>query len=331
MSSTALQKDLYLLIEQGLEKLPVSKSPKSLYEPYKYALNVGGKRIRPFLSLLASGLCGGEPKDALPAALAVEILHNFTLVHDDIMDSAETRRGKTSVFKKWNDSVAILTGDVMFADAFQQLTYYGTNAQYSKEEYVAMNQAFITATVTVCEGQALDMEFVEKDSVTISDYIQMIEGKTSALISGALKMGAIAARATQEQQQLLTRIGSEMGKAFQIQDDLLDAIADPEIFGKKAGGDIHEGKKTYLSLLALERANSEQKKIIQHTLANRETSEDDVNKILALYDELNIINDIKKEIKTHYNNAFALLDMFKDSSYKQELEKLLIFLQNRDH
>ncbi|MFA5668373.1 MAG: polyprenyl synthetase family protein [Balneolaceae bacterium] len=331
MSSTALQKDLYLLIEQGLEKLPVSKSPKSLYEPYKYALNVGGKRIRPFLSLLASGLCGGEPKDALPAALAVEILHNFTLVHDDIMDSAETRRGKTSVFKKWSDSVAILTGDVMFADAFQQLSFYATNDQYSKEEYAAMNQTFITATVTVCEGQALDMEFVDLDAVAITDYIQMIEGKTSALISGSLKMGAIAAHATKEQQDLLTQIGSEMGIAFQIQDDLLDAIADPEKFGKKAGGDIYEGKKTYLSLLALERANTEQKIFIQHTLAKQETSEDDVQRMLVLYDELNVINDVKKEIKNHYNNAFTLLDKFKDSSYKQELEKLLIFLQNRDH
>ncbi len=331
MSSTALQKELQLLISEALSDLPIPESPHTLYEPYTYALNVGGKRIRPFLTLLANGLCSGNIKEALPAALAIEILHNFTLVHDDIMDCAETRRGKPSVFSKWNDHVAILTGDVMFADAFKQLSFYGSSDAYTKQEYAAINNAFIKSTITVCEGQALDMEFVDRETVLLSDYIQMIEGKTSALIVGALQMGAISAHATQEQCDKLAQLGSEMGKAFQIQDDLLDAIADPEKFGKKAGGDIYEGKKTYLTLLALQRANADQKNSILATLDKEKATDVDVQEVLNLYLTLNVIEDIKIEIQNHYYKTYSLLDEFKDSKFKQELKKLLIFLQNRDH
>ncbi len=331
MSSTALQKELQLLITEALSDLLIPESPYTLYEPYSYALNVGGKRIRPILSLLANGLCGGNIREALPAALAIEILHNFTLVHDDIMDCAETRRGKPSVFSKWNDNVAILTGDVMFADAYRQLSFYGSSDAYTKQEYAAINDTFIKSTITVCEGQALDMEFVERDTVLLSDYIQMIEGKTSALIVGALQMGAISAHATQEECLKLAQIGSEMGKAFQIQDDLLDAIADPEKFGKKAGGDIYEGKKTYLTLLALQRANADQKNSILATLDKEKATDADVQEVLNLYLTLNVIEDIKIEIRNHYNKTYSLLDEFKDSKFKQELKKLLIFLQNRDH
>lgn len=331
MSPSALQSRLQNLIEEALDNLGLPDSPITLYEPYKYTLKIGGKRIRPYLTLLACGMCGGQTKDALPAALAVEILHNFTLVHDDIMDGADTRRGSPSVFKKWDENTAILSGDVMFADAFRQLAFYGSDQSYSKQEYSDMLDAFTTATITVCEGQALDMEFVGRAKVSHKDYIQMIKGKTAALLTGALRMGAIAAHADQEKQLQLGKLGEEMGIAFQIQDDLLDVTADPEKFGKKPGGDIYEGKKTYLTILALERANKEQASFIQHVLESRQPTEDDVDQVLVLLKELNVISDISNEIDRHYEKALDLLEEFNDNEYQHELKNLLIFLQNRDH
>ncbi len=331
MSSSALNKRLHHLIEEGLKNLALPESPSTLYEPYRYALDVGGKRIRPYLCLLACGMCNGKAEDALPAALAVEILHNFTLVHDDIMDRADTRRGKPSVFKKWNEDIAILSGDVMFADAFKQLETYGRDDSFSKEEYFAMMSSFTRATITVCEGQALDMEFVDRTHVNHDEYVKMIEGKTAALLAGSLQMGAIAARAGMNAQAQMAKLGMEMGVAFQIQDDLLDATADPEKFGKKPGGDIYEGKKTYLTILALERANENQKNMIRETLDNKNSAEEDVKQVLHLFEELNVLSDIRKEVNEHYRRSFALIDDFIDSEYQHELKNLLIFLQNRDH
>lgn len=326
-----LQKDLTLRIEKALENLDIPEEPVSVYEPYRYALSVGGKRIRPLLTLLSSGLCGGEIDDAMPAALAVEILHNFTLVHDDIMDSAETRRGKASVFKKWNTNVAILSGDLMFADACRQLSFYAQNDAYSKEAYSEMHRIFLKTTITVCEGQALDIEYVHLDNISREQYLKMISGKTAALLSGALEMGAIAANESIENRKLLASLGIEMGIAFQIQDDLLDAIADPEKFGKKPGGDIFEGKKTYLTILALERADSEQAKIINQVLNQNSPTEDQVQQVLDILHDLNVMDDVALEIQKHYDEALNLLRAFKPSPYKQELENLLNFLKNRDH
>ncbi|WP_018126427.1 polyprenyl synthetase family protein [Balneola vulgaris] len=331
MAPTNLQLQLQTLIAEGLNELDIPKEPASLYEPYRYSLDIGGKRIRPLLTLLACGLCNGKIKDALPAALAVEILHNFTLVHDDIMDSADTRRGKASVFKKWDQNIAILSGDVMFADAFTHLEYYGLKSDFSKSEYLNVHQTFTQATVTVCEGQALDMDFVEREQVSHQEYLKMIQGKTAALLAGALKLGAIAAHATSTQQEALFNFGMEMGVAFQIQDDLLDATADPEKFGKKVGGDIFEGKKTYLTILALERANESDSSFIQQVLDSTQPSQTDVDKVLDIMHSLNVIDDIAEEVNQHYNSALHELDDFNDSEYKHELKNLLIFLQNRDH
>ncbi|MEX0608344.1 MAG: polyprenyl synthetase family protein [Balneolaceae bacterium] len=331
MSSENLQQILLNKIEQGLKELDLPAEPVTLYAPYRYALSVGGKRIRPLLTLLSCGLCEGEIDEALPAALAVEILHNFTLVHDDIMDSADTRRGEPSVFKKWNENVAILSGDLMFADAYMKLGYYGHHSSYSKEEFAAIHDVFLKTTVTVCEGQALDMEFVDKTSVSHNDYLKMIGGKTAALLSGALEMGAIAAHSSPQKRKELSELGYEMGIAFQVQDDLLDAIADPEKFGKRPGGDIFEGKKTYLTILALERANSHQADLINDTLKNGAPDQAQVNAVLRVLEELNVIKDVSEEVDRHYEKAFGLLNSFSNSPYKKELEKLLIFLKNRDH
>ncbi len=331
MAKTQLHLKLQSYLNEGLKELEIPGIPQTLYDPYRYALDVGGKRIRPLLTLLASGICGGEIKNALPAALAIEILHNFTLVHDDIMDRADTRRGKPSVFKKWDENTAILSGDVMFADAYRQLHFYGTNDEFSKSEYAAIMNSFTEASITVCEGQALDMEFVNRTDVTHQEYIEMIKGKTSALLAASLTMGAVSAHANSDQVENLHLLGIEMGIAFQIQDDLLDAIADPEKFGKRPGGDIYEGKKTYLTILALERADEDQKLFISNTLADENPTGTDVDEVLQLMKQLDVISDIKDEVNQHYSVALNQLDKFKDSEYKHELQNLLIFLKNRDH
>lgn len=331
MNTTDLRKQLYTQIEAELASINLPKKPETLYEPFRYALDAGGKRIRPLLTLLANGICAGETKHALPAALAVEILHNFTLVHDDIMDSADTRRGKPSVFKKWDENVAILSGDVMFAGGMQKLAFYGHNQAYSKEEFSAIYDVFLNAIVTVCEGQALDMEFVDRSDVQLSEYIEMISGKTAALLGGALEMGAISAHATTLQRKEMHDLGMEMGIAFQIQDDLLDAIADPEKFGKRPGGDIFEGKKTYLTILALERANEGQKTLIQKTLLDEHTTEESVESVLNIMKELNVLKDVASEVEIRYQKAFELLAHFPESEFKKELKNLLTFLQHRDH
>ncbi|MDZ7806885.1 MAG: polyprenyl synthetase family protein [Gracilimonas sp.] len=331
MSKNGLQHILLEKIEQALAKTNLPETPVSLYEPYKYAMAVGGKRIRPILTLMACGLCDGDLDDALPAALAVEILHNFTLVHDDIMDSADTRRGEPSVFKKWDENTAILTGDVMFADAYKQLHYYGDSDKFSKQEFAAMHHIFSRSIITVCEGQALDMEFVNRTEVSDKEYLQMIGGKTAALLSGSLEMGAVAAHATHHKRAELAELGYEMGIAFQIQDDLLDAIADPEKFGKRPGGDIYEGKKTYLTILSLERADEDQQNLISSTLEKDKPSEESVEKVLQVMDTLGVLNDVANETDEHYQKAFDLLNKFENSEYKTELEKLLNFLRQRDH
>ena len=331
MSTNGLQQNLLERIEKELWKLNLPETPVSLYQPYRYAINVGGKRIRPILTLLSCGLCGGDIDEAIPAALAVEILHNFTLVHDDIMDSAETRRGEPSVYKKWDSNIAILTGDVMFADAYKQLHYYGESDKFTKQEFAAMHHIFSRSIITVCEGQALDMEFVDRTDVSDKEYLQMIGGKTAALLSGALEMGAVAAHSSHHKRAELADLGYEMGIAFQIQDDLLDATADPEKFGKRPGGDIYEGKKTYLTIRALERANDAQKEIISRTLNEVNPSDDSVKQVLDIMAQLGVLDDVAKETDEHYQKAFDLLNKFESSEYKTELEKLLNFLQNRDH
>jgi geranylgeranyl diphosphate synthase type II len=331
LSTTDLQKELFIKVETALGNLSFPATPTTLYKPYDYALQAGGKRIRPILTLLANGICNGDQSDAMPAALAVEILHNFTLVHDDIMDSADTRRGQPSVFRKWDTNVAILSGDVMFAGAMQQIAYYGSSRNFTKQEFADIHEVFLKAIVTVCEGQALDMEFVDRSDVSLSEYIDMISGKTAALLSGALEMGAISAHADSVQRLKMAELGMEMGIAFQIQDDLLDATADPEKFGKRPGGDIFEGKKTYLTILALERANEDQQKIIQHTLEDNNPSEESVQQVLDIMEGLNVLNDVAAEVDKRYDRAKSLITDFADSKYKKELENLLIFLQNRDH
>ena len=276
-------------------------------------------------------MCGGEPKEALPAAMAIELLHNFTLLHDDIMDAAETRRGQESVFKKWDSSTAILSGDAMYAWAFEQLQYYGEDDRYSKKQYARIMQIFLDSARVVCEGQAFDLEFEERTDVTVSEYINMIRGKTAALISASFQLGGAVAGAGEKELKALREIGIEAGIAFQIQDDLLDVTADPTKFGKKRGGDISESKKTYLSILTLELGNDEQTAFLKKVFQNTSVTEQEIEDVITIYENLGILERTESAIQKHYERAMRLISEFEPSEYREELTIFLSRLNNREY
>lgn len=331
MNTLEKRRKLTDLVEEKLLELELPSYPKTLYDPVKYTLSLGGKRIRPYFTLIACGLCGGEPEEALPAGIAIELLHNFTLLHDDIMDSADTRRGEKSVFRKWDSSTAILSGDAMYAWAFEQLQYYGKSDLYNKQQYARIMEIFLESARTVCEGQAYDLEFESKKDVTIAEYLNMIQGKTAALISASFKLGGAVAGTDTDCINKLEDIGSEVGTAFQIQDDLLDIIADPSKFGKKRGGDIAEGKKTYLSILALEEGNEQQKELLKSVFEKNVVSSEDIDRIINLYMKLDIIDKTKSKVEEHYEKAMSCLKDFASSKYKDDVISYLYNLINREY
>lgn len=330
MQATKRQ-ELSELIEDGLNQLSLPEVPDLLYDPVRYTLGLAGKRVRPLLTLIGCGLSGGRVKEALPAAIAIELLHNFTLLHDDIMDAADTRRGQPSVFKKWSANTAILSGDAMYAKAFKQLQYYGYSDEYSKEHYAAIIDIFLDSAQRVCEGQAYDLDYEAKEQVSLEEYLQMIDGKTAALISGSLAMGGAVAAADSSVIDRLRAAGKKTGIAFQIQDDLLDVIADPRKFGKQRGGDIIEGKKTYLSLLALQRCGAEQKDRLSAILTGSETSDEDISVVIELYEELGVIDTTRDVIRRYYKEAVEDIDTFDPSPYKNEIIALLNRLISREY
>jgi geranylgeranyl diphosphate synthase type II len=331
LNITEQQQKLSDLIEKKLAELDLPDEPSSLYDPVRYTLSLPGKRVRPYLVLVSCGMCGGTIEEALPAAISIELLHNFTLLHDDIMDKAAKRRGKPSVFKKWGADTAILSGDVIYAKAFEQLQYYGYKEQYSKEQYHTILDIFLESSKTVCEGQANDLTFEKRQDVSIDEYLHMIEGKTSALISGALAIGAAVAGSESNQIEELRYVGKKTGIAFQIQDDLLDAIADPDKFGKRRGGDIIEGKKTYLILLALQRCDDRQKELLMKVLNSGTNTEKDINSVIKIYDDLNVIRDSKEAIEYHYQAAMDHLQKFDPSDFKTQLIEFLNRLITREY
>lgn len=315
-------------IEEELAGIRIPAEPVSLYEPVRYTLALGGKRIRPRLVLLAVGLCGGDIEQGKDAAIAVEMLHNFTLIHDDIMDNAATRRGKPSVFKKWDTNTAILSGDVLFTLAMEQLAYYQTK-HFKPHVYGLLMNEFLKATRIVCEGQQRDMDFENLSEVHIDDYLLMISQKTARLLSASLKMGGIIAGASPEQIQALYELGFHAGVAFQIQDDLLDAFGDPSKFGKKQGGDIREGKKTYLSILALEKANEADKSHLASILASKNATDEQINWVLDCYRKYEIDTLTVQAVADFYQSALHELDIFHDSPFKTALINFLDQLNTR--
>ncbi len=319
------------LLESAFTSISIPDEPASLYDPVRYTMDFGGKRFRPRLVLLTAGLCGGELEEALPVALAVEMLHNFTLIHDDIMDNANTRRGKPSVHKKWDKPTAILSGDVLFALAMKQLNEYGNGEPEFLQTRARLMSRFLDVIQTVCDGQALDMEFQSRDDVTTEEYLAMIRAKTAALIRCSMEMGAIVAGADDQMLRKCADIGNHTGLAFQIQDDLLDAVGDSGKFGKKVGGDIIEGKKTYLSILALERADDTDRNVLKQILGNSKTGESEILRVIRIYHDLGVIDSAAKAVTRHYQSARQQLELFEESDFRNEINVLLDKLKVRDN
>ena len=313
-------------IENALTLLNLPNTPKTLYDPQRYMLGNGGKRIRPVLTLMACGMCSNQRDKAMPAALAVELLHNFTLMHDDIMDQAEYRRGEPAVHKKWSESVAILSGDSMHTRALMLLNEIGEPVVYRK-----VNTFFLDGINRVCEGQALDLEFESRVDVTISEYMAMISGKTSALLEAALQMGGVIGGCSDKQLNALKKVGENLGRAFQIQDDWLDVIADPDKFGKRVAGDIYECKKTYLMILALERCNKEQQKWLRECLKKKPLQDVDVQSVIELFRDLGVIESARVRMEELYGSAEQSLEIFGESEDKRDLFKLIRILKKRDY
>jgi geranylgeranyl diphosphate synthase type II len=299
--------------------------PKNLYEPIDYILKLGGKRIRPVLTLIASDIFSDDFKKALPAALAIEVFHNFTLIHDDIMDAAPLRRGKATVHEKWDTNTGILSGDAMLILAYQ----YFEN--YEPIVFQKLAKLFSKTALEVCDGQQLDVDFETRNDVTIPEYIHMIRLKTSVLVAAALKMGAIVAETNDDNANLIYDFGLNLGLAFQLQDDYLDTFGNPEAFGKQISGDIIENKKTYLYLKALEISNKKDKGKLEY-LYRKKIKENtvkiaDVRRIFQLND---IPLLIKQEIEDYTEKAFdTLAKMDIKDTDKQRLKDFGWWLMNR--
>ena len=291
------------------------QEPKNLYEPIDYILKLGGKRIRPVLTLMAADIFANDYKKAMPAAMAVEVFHNFTLVHDDIMDDASLRRGKKTVHEKWDLNTGILSGDAMLILAYR----YFEN--YKPEVFQKLAKLFSKTALEVCDGQQLDVDFETRKDVSIDEYINMIRLKTSVLVAAALEMGAIVAEADDKNCQLIYDFGLNLGLAFQLQDDYLDTFGDAETFGKKIGGDISENKKTFLYLKALEVSDKETQKKLKYFYKRKQ--KDNIYKITEVT-RIFQINDIPllvtKEIEKYTQKAF---DTLKDMDISDESKKAL--------
>ncbi len=289
-------------VEGALEQSQNAYPGHGLYEPCRYLMSIGGKRLRPSMVLAAAGAFGADPAKALHAAVAVETFHNFTLMHDDIMDKAPLRRGMPTVHEKWNDNTAILSGDAMFVQAYDAL------AKSDTASLPALLRLFNQTAREVCEGQQLDMEFEQRNDVSIDEYLEMIRLKTSVLLAAALQMGAIIAGAEEAQQKAVYDYGIHVGLAFQLQDDYLDAFGDPETFGKQVGGDILADKKTFLYLSALQFSDHGQRKALDGWLGQAHDPIAKVDAVRSIFLATGADNALKEELSHHYRAALTNLE-----------------------
>lgn len=293
---------LLATIENYLAQFESPAEPERLYAPIIYSMAGGGKRLRPMLVLLACGLYADDLRPALPAAAAVEMFHNFTLLHDDIMDHAAVRRGKPSVFAKWGENAAILSGDAMLICAYRLLE------QIPAEHLPQLLRVFNEMSLQVCEGQQYDMDFENRPKVSVVDYMHMIELKTSVLLAGATVIGAILGGAPEEDCRKLRRFAIELGLAFQLQDDLLDSYGD-ERLGKAIGGDILEGKKTYLMITAMSHADEPDREVLRSTAKNPQlTDAEKIAAVKAVFDRYDIPRLTEQQIEIRFERALAILD-----------------------
>lgn len=310
-------------INKAIEALDWSKEPRGLYEPIEYTLASGGKRLRPTLALIAAeaivngGLINGDAiEQTLPAALALEVFHNFTLLHDDVMDRAEVRRGRPTVHVKWNDNTAILSGDQMLIEAYKLLS----NVPADKLPQVL--KWFNEMATGICEGQQYDIDFEHMSQVTLDQYMHMIELKTSVLLAYAMKIGGYIAGATPAQLEALYQYGLHIGLAFQIQDDLLDVYGDPKTFGKAIGGDICCNKKTFLLLTALEIADAESKAELLQWLLETDRDEEKIAAVTELYTRMGVRAVAESTMEEHTSLALAQLDKLPQNEATERLRVL---------
>jgi len=299
-----------------LNDFKVERQPASLYQPIQYILDLGGKRLRPVLTLMTAEIFNCDYKKSLDAALSIEVFHNFSLIHDDIMDDAPLRRGKETVHEKWDINTGILSGDAMLIMAYQLFE------NYDAKTFQALAKLFSKTALEVCEGQQYDMDFETRDDVTIEEYLKMIEYKTAVLVGAAMKMGAIVAEASEKDQQSIYQFGKNLGIAFQLQDDYLDAFGDPKTFGKQVGGDIIENKKTYLYLKALEFSNDEDALQLQHLFGiSPSENNDKIESVKQLFIASGSADATQQEIKNYTNIAFSVLEDIAISEEKKQVLK----------
>ncbi|GGZ22679.1 isoprenyl synthetase [Echinicola pacifica] len=327
MTKTHFSHELMQQLEQHLEGLSYGENPKELYEPITYIMSLGGKRIRPLLTLLAYSLYDKDYQKALTPAAAVEIFHNFTLVHDDIMDAAPLRRGQQTVHKKWNTNTAILSGDVMLVRAYEMLSFV------PEDKLAICLKLFNQTAAEVCEGQQWDMNFEQREEVSEQEYIQMIRQKTAVLLGFALQYGAILGGASVKDSQHLYDFGVNIGIGFQLKDDLLDVYADKAKFGKQVGGDILANKKTFLLIKALETAQGEELDQLHHWL-NQQTfqAEDKVKAITQIYDRLKIKDISQAKMESYFELGFQHLDQVQVNDHEalKALKGLTLNLIDRE-
>lgn len=322
MNTISTYKDI---VAQHINSLKINKTPDELYDPIRYILSLGGKQLRPVLTLFAAEIFGSTHQKAIHAATAIELFHNFSLIHDDIMDEAPLRRGFKTVHEKWDLNTGILSGDAMLILAYQLFE------NYDAEIFRALAMLFSKTALEVCEGQQWDINFETRTDVSEAEYIKMIEYKTAVLVGAALEMGAIVAEASTEDRKSIYDYGKYLGIAFQLQDDYLDAFGNAATFGKQVGGDILENKKTYLYLMALKKGSSEEKDILQKWFATTDNnSAEKVEEVKKIFISTKADLGIQEEIKNYTDHALQILDRLQiDEAYKIELRKFSLDLMNR--
>jgi geranylgeranyl diphosphate synthase type II len=305
-------------LQRHLNETVRVKEPKQLYEPIQYIVALGGKRLRPILTLLTCDFFEKDFKKAMPAALAVELFHNFSLIHDDIMDKAPLRRGEETVHEKWDINTGILSGDAMLILAYQ--LFEG----YEPHKFQELAKLFSKTALEVCEGQQYDVDFETRDDVTLEEYIHMIDCKTAVLLGAAMKMGAIVAEASENCKNNIYEFGRNLGIAFQLQDDYLDAFGNPKTFGKQVGGDIITNKKTFLYLTALKLSSPEEAETLEHlySIAPKDSS-DKITTVKNIFEVSGAAKAIQNEIASYTQKANNFLDAVQISSEKKE--KLILF------
>ncbi|MBR2936046.1 MAG: polyprenyl synthetase family protein [Paludibacteraceae bacterium] len=315
-------------INKEILNLDWNREPYGLYEPIEYTLAAGGKRVRPQLAMIASQMFGGKDEEVLPAALALEVFHNFTLLHDDVMDKADVRRGRPTVHIKWDENTAILSGDQMLIEAYKLLS------GVPEDKLPKVLQLFNKMATEICEGQQYDVDFESQEQVTIDDYLKMIRLKTSVLLANALQTGAYIAGANEAQQQSLYEFGIYVGLAFQIQDDILDVWGDPATFGKAVGGDISCNKKTFVYLQAMRLLGGEtmRREVIELKEWYSQILKDNTKKITAvkeIFEHLGVRATCEKVVEDYTQKALALLNQLPQNTATEQLRQLANKLNTR--